>query len=273
MKNIGFLTFILALMLGSSACLEDSGELSDVATSEAATLTIAPGGSFIRNVTTTVTFPVDFTEKSDPSLVESIDVVLSFEGVNNTVSDVVVTSLTSLPAEVSFSVDELLGQAGLTLDELNAGDSWNYSYVLNNRAGTTWDVLQKTRYTFTCPSDLAGMYSAVSSGQSTDDCCTAPVVDFTATVQLTEVRSGVYEINDFSGGIYFEWYDVYGITSPNDSPGMIEHICGNVNIIDTTEPFGTAVSGTGTYDDATGVITYSWGNGYGDTGTVTLTPL
>jgi hypothetical protein len=251
--------------------LEDSGELTDTFTSEAATLVVAPGGTFIRNVTTEVKFPVDFTDKSDPALVQAVDVVLNFDGVNNQTTKIVAT-LTSLPAEISFTAQELLDQAGLTLDELNAGDSWNYSYVLNNNEGNTWDVLQETKYTFTCPSDIAGTYSVVSSGTSTDDCCTDPVENITGTVELTEVRPGVYELSDFSGGLYFEWYDVYTITSPEDTPGFLEHVCSEVNIIETAEPYGTAVTGSGTYDDVTGVITYNWVNGYGDTGTVTLTP-
>lgn len=273
MKNIGLFLFLTLLIFTGNACLEDSGEITDVSTTEAATLTVDPGGSVIRNVTNDINFNIDFTKRSDPTLVQTIDVVLNFEGSNNSVSNTVVNTLTSLPADISFTMDELLSQAGLTLDELSAGDSWNYSYILRNQSGSEWNVLPETRYTFTCVSDLAGSYSYVSSGTSTDDCCTTPVVDLTGTVVLTEERPGVYLLNDFSGGLYFEWYDVYTITSPDDSPGFLEHICGEVNIIDTTEPYGTAVTGSGTYDDMTGVITYSWTNGYGDAGTITLTPM
>lgn len=270
MKNINLFAFLLFTLLVGSACLDDTGELADTSTFEAATIAVDPGGSVIRNVTTDITIPIVLTEMSDPGLIQSVDVMLNFTGVNNTVSDMKVASLTSLPGEVSFTMEELLSQSGLTLEELNAGDAWSYSFLLNNRAGSIWQTANDTRYTFTCPSSLAGMYDAVSSGSSTDVCCPDPYVDFTATIELTEERSGVYNISDFSGGIYLDWYDTYGLSG--DSPGRLEHICSKIKVIETTEPFGTPVIGQGTYDDATGVITYDWANGYGDTGTVTLTP-
>lgn len=273
MKNIWLFSFLCIVALLSDACLEDSGELADTANIDAATLTVNPGGTVVRGVTQQITFPVVLTTMSDPGLVQSVDVILNFNGMNNTVEHMKVLTLTNLPAEVTFTLDELLSQAGLTVDQLNARDSWTYSYMLNNATGNPWKILQETRFTYICPSSLAGAYRAVSSGTSTDDCCLTPVDNITATVQLTETGPGVYELSDFTGGLYLEWYDVYGITRPEDSPGNLEHICGEVRLVQTVEPFGTAVSGTGTYNDVTGEITYSWQNGYGDTGTVTLTPL
>ena len=124
----------------------------------------------------------------------------------------------------------------------------------------------------TCPPlDISGTYNVVSSvGTSTDGCCPGEVSVSGNTVTLTSVSQTTFTISDFSGGLYFEWYDVYGITSPNDSPGTLSYNCQEVQFSATTEPFGTAVQGGGSYDPSSGRIVYSWFNGYGDAGTVTL---
>lgn len=272
MNKIFAYLFGSLLIVGFSACIGESGELAEVATSDAASLNVPAGGSVIKNVTENVTFTVALTDKSDPALVQSVDVILNFIGVAGNVNNLTVTTLTSFPNDVSFTIAELLGQANLGIDELNAGDTWNYTYIINNNSGSTWSVLGTTRYTFTCPSAIAGEYTTVTTGQSTDGCCPDQVVDFPSTVTLVEERPGVYAISDFSAGLYFEWYDVYGVASTADTPGKIEHVCNNVNIIETTGVFNSTITGTGTIDEATGVITYSWSNGFGDTGLVVMTP-
>ncbi len=261
--------FFSALLVG---CLGDSEELTEIATSEAATLNVEPGGTVIKNVTQQISFNVALSKLSDPSLVQSAEVYVTFEGANNIVAATKINDITTFPSEVTLTISDLLSQAGLTLEEFSAGDTWNYSYNLNSNSGKVWDIPAVTQFTFTCPSDIAGEYSAVTSGQSTDGCCTAPVADLTSTVTLTEERPGVYVISDFSAGLYFEWYVVYGITGPADTPGKLQHVCSTVSIVETSEPFGTAVTGSGTYDDSNGVITYTWSNGFADMGTVTLTP-
>jgi hypothetical protein len=87
---------------------------------------------------------------------------------------------------------------------------------------------------------------------------------------VTAINPTTFEISDFTGGLYLEWYDVYGITAPEDSPGTLGYNCAEVNFTNTTEPFGTGVLGGGPYDVATGRMEYSWINGYGDQGTVIL---
>lgn len=124
----------------------------------------------------------------------------------------------------------------------------------------------------TCPPlDISGDYLVVSAtGRSTDGCCPQETTVSGNIVRVTAENTTTFSLSDFSGGLYLEWYDVYGITSPDDSPGKLSYNCQEVNIVNTTEPFSTAVSGGGTYDPSSGTITYSWLNGYGDRGTVTL---
>ncbi|GLR19225.1 hypothetical protein [Portibacter lacus] len=132
-------------------------------------------------------------------------------------------------------------------------------------------------YTLTviCPSNIAtGTYTSTATGTSTDGCC-PDVTTVESTVTITAVSEGNYSISDFSAGIYLEWYDVYGITPDFQTDGRLSADFGDIcnNLSGTfTEPFGTASSLTGSYDPATGVITYSWITGYDDKATVVLTP-
>ena len=124
----------------------------------------------------------------------------------------------------------------------------------------------------TCPPlDISGSYLVVSSvGTSTDGCCPGEVSVSGNVVIVASVTTTTFSVSDFSGGLYFEWYDVYGIEGPNDSPGTLSYNCQEVGFVSTTEPFGTAVQGGGTFNPGTGRIVYTWFNGYGDRGTVTL---
>ncbi len=123
------------------------------------------------------------------------------------------------------------------------------------------------------PVNISGNYTVVSStGTSTDGCCVGEVTVSGNTVVLAPVAGSTtnFTVSDITGGLYFEWYDVYGITAPEDSPGTFLYNCNEVTITNTVEPFGTAVQGEGLYDGGTGMISYSWANGYGDQATVIL---
>lgn len=125
--------------------------------------------------------------------------------------------------------------------------------------------------TVSCSSDLGGTYDAIGSMISTDGCCPDEVTS-SAVVTLTDEGGGVYNISDFSAGTYLTNYDVYGVSAATDlsTSGFID-VC-NVIQGSGTEVFGAGVEFTGAVDPATGVITFSWVNGFGDTGEVTMTP-
>lgn len=149
----------------------------------------------------------------------------------------------------------------------------NLGTGITGNSGTGAFTVQSPTSILCPPVDISGSYTVVSSrGSSTDGCCPGEVTVSGNTVVLTPVAgtNNQFNLNDIFGGIYFEWYDVYGITSPDDSPGRFLFNCNEVTITATLEPFGTAVQGEGLYDEANGTITYSWGNGYGDQGTIVL---
>lgn len=171
----------------------------------------------------------------------------------------------------SESVLSILSKLSVNPDSVKVGDNIFLYFDMENANGTARDQ-NTVVLPFSCPSDLAGVYNSVTTGSSTDDCCKAePTVNFTSVVTLTKLSDGKYQLSDFSAGLYFHWYVVYGISSTEQSPGKIQDICGDVSIFDTTEPFGTEVTGGGTIDLVAKTITYTWTNGYGDSGTVVLT--
>jgi hypothetical protein len=121
-----------------------------------------------------------------------------------------------------------------------------------------------------CASDLAGTYSAVTTGTSTDGCC-PNVTTVMKDLVLTKTGDGKYTINDWSGGLYLEWYAVYGITPTTNLTKEVNDVCNKFIINGFTEPFGESASATGTIDPVAKTITYTWINGYGDKGTVVMT--
>jgi len=124
----------------------------------------------------------------------------------------------------------------------------------------------------TCPPlDISGTYLVESAmGMSTDGCCPEETSISGNIVEVTADNTTAFSVSDITGGLYFEWYDVYGITGPGDTPGHVGYNCQEVNIMNSPEPFGTTFQGSGTYDPVGHRITYSWFNGYGDHGDVVL---
>ena len=124
----------------------------------------------------------------------------------------------------------------------------------------------------TCPPlDISGTYVVESAiGMSTDGCCPDATSLSGDVVEVTAENATTFSLTDITGGLYYEWYDVYGITGPGDTPGHLAYNCQEVNVTNSPEPFGTSFQGSGTYDPAAHKIVYSWFNGYGDHGTVTL---
>lgn len=142
-------------------------------------------------------------------------------------------------------------------------DSWSDS-VCSEFPGANCTI----RWAVVCQSAIEGNYTATATGTSTDPCCPGTVTT-TRTVTLTKTGDGKYTISDYSGGLYLEWYDVYGIEASTDLSTTIFDVCGKFVMNRFTEYYGEWFEGSGTINDD-GTITYTWANGYGDKGTVTL---
>ena len=125
-----------------------------------------------------------------------------------------------------------------------------------------------------CPSDLpvVGTYTSSATGTTTDPGVSpATVNNLAKEVTITQSGPTSYSISDIFGGLYEAWYgELYGYEG--NTPAALIDICGAVSIPTFTEPFDSPLVSTYSRNATTGVITITWENGYGDTGTVVLTP-
>lgn len=267
LNNIYFLFFALIALVGTfSSCEEDP--MVDRITKPGALPDISEVTSGFFNFNDPSSAKVGFTLNTKGTPVSSVDIYKSLNG-----GDAVMHStVSSFPATVEIGLTDALSGSGVSIDDLEVGDVFTFSFVSKTADGRDLRSGESFEAPVSCPSDLAGGYTSVASGTSTDGCCTDPISGFNSSATLTALGDGKYTLSDFSGGLYLEWYDVYGIASTEDTPCTLQDVCGQLTIIDTTEPFGTDVTGTGSVDAATGVITFSWVNGYADQGTVVLTP-
>lgn len=180
-----------------------------------------------------------------------------------------IDKFTVLTGDADFELgDELIITADLTLANgtlvklHNDDGSQNYGQDIAN--SPIYSVAQS--YLVACPSDLAGTYSVVTSGESTDTGPTPdenPITDYPFTVTLTDKGAGSYEMSDAYGGLYLLWYDIYGIT-PDHSKATIKDVCGVLSA-SYKGPFTEAVTLTGTVNDD-GTLTIHWENEFGDFG-------
>jgi hypothetical protein len=214
---------------------------------------------------------VEFSvEVVNPDEVSSIIIEVTYEGTKGQLE-----TYTSLPATVTVTAQEAVQAVGVSISDLTLGDVFTFEIVVNAKSGTSSRSNSILNATVACESMLTGEYSCVASGQSTDTGPgpdVNPISGFETTVTLTEQAvNGEYIISDFSGGLFTLWYSIYGLSG--DYPGFFKDVCGDVSYINTVGPFGSPISGTGSVDPATGVITLSGlADWWGDNWSLVLTP-
>lgn len=163
---------------------------------------------------------------------------------------------------------DLVLSDGTAVKLLNDDGSQNFGPDISN--ASIYNVT--TTYIVSCPSDLGGEYTSITSGSSTDSGPTPdenPISNYTSTVTLTDNGGGSYTISDPYAGLYNLWYDIYGITPGFNVSGTITDVCGTISG-NFPEPFGGATTVDGVVNED-GTISYTWINDFGDTGTVVLT--
>lgn len=180
-----------------------------------------------------------------------------------------IDKFTVLTGDADFELgDELIVSADLTLENgtivklRNDNGSQNYGQDIAN--SPLYSVTQF--YPVACPSDLAGTYSVVSSGESTDSGPSPdinPIANYPFTVTLTDAGGGTYDMSDAYGGLYLLWYAMYGIT-PSHSTAKIKDVCGTLSA-SYKGPFVESVTLEGTVNDD-GTLTIHWENEFGDFG-------
>lgn len=258
MKKILFLS-ILLVSVCFSGCLEDN-EFATVNVSSAATIDVPSSQPFIFGATESIELEIDLTEFSDPGLVTSVSVLKHFTGTGATVADLDAGSITTFPSTLTLTLEDLLSGIGLgSSADLGPGDEWTFTYKVNLTDGRVLKPARSTSVAFSCVSDLAGTYEAVTSGSIG--------ADYPYEVTLTETAtSGVYEVSDITFGLYPDGYGA------SENPANITDVCDNITLKDQPDTVygGDVFNGTGKVN-GDGTISLTWSNGYGDNGVTTLT--
>ena len=235
--------------------------------------------------------------------VNSVDIELIFtendaalgpedELIDVTYESVLVKSVTTFPSTVTFTAMEALEaiktfKPDFTIDSLEVGDGFNLIFPINTADGRRLTTALSSElcnepvqpsyggcnvaWSVACPSNIpTGTYNTtVTTAQSTDGCCPAPITDFNSTVEITSPSPGVYRVDDIFAGLYIEWYSGYGLTFK--VPQNFSDVCNDLTA-SFNDPFGGGVTMTGTYDPDTGVITFGGSNTFGDTWSMVWTP-
>ncbi|AHM62445.1 hypothetical protein D770_20980 [Flammeovirgaceae bacterium 311] len=121
-----------------------------------------------------------------------------------------------------------------------------------------------------CTYNMAGTYTTSTNATSTDpDCDDATALNnFASTATITRTNETTYRISNILGGAYVEWYgDCYGQAAQTAANVRFDCENNTVSIVGFTGPFSSRITGSGTVDPATGAITITWRNTFGDTGT------
>lgn len=220
---------------------------------------------------------VGFYIKADGSVEKGVlaSNITTFPAVILIKKETLLNTFTSLVSVDDFSIgDELKITTDITLKDgtilnlLKDDGSQNFGQDIANSTQITPPINVTQSYFVSCPSDLGGTYSVVTSGASTDPGPTPdenPISDFLTTVTITDNGGGNYTMSDAYGGLYLLWYDIYGITS-SDTVGTFTDVCGTISsTFDPGNFVGETVTLTGTVNDD-GTLTIHWENNFGDFG-------
>ncbi len=289
MKKMKFICAFLAVALIALASCENDGGDSVITLDEGGVpniLKVAGSNSFIDLIAlengeeTSINFTVD---KGQGNIV-SMDVVLFYKSGDNVYRTVLESNVTTFPKsytltqfdiieafpELNAATDFLVGDVlsvsadltlanGRKLNILNDDASPNFGQDIANSA--VYKVFQA--YNVSCPSDLGGTYSYVSTniGEPGGGTVAGPV---TGSVTFTDNGGGVYAISDGSFG---GWEALYG--PPGASGVTLTDICntlsfgGSDDYGDTYTISNVTVSGSN--------LSFNWTNTYGEYGSTTLT--
>ncbi|MFA0962693.1 hypothetical protein AB9P05_12900 [Roseivirga sp. BDSF3-8] len=235
--------------------------------------------------------------------VNSVELILTFIESNGTVDEegnpvdsvyapILLREVGSFPSDVTVTGQEAAGALGISVDALEVGDRFQLTFPINTADGRrltvplSSDLCQQPAqpgfggcsyaWGIACPSAIpTGTYAYVASGSSTDpNVSDANPSNVTGTVELSG-GNGTYTLSDLSAGLYDYWYcDPYAACGAQ--PGNFIDVCNDLSINGQATVFtsccGDALSGGGSYDPDTGVITLSWSNPFGDEAQITLTP-
>ena len=264
-KHILSLTLMTALLLFASSCIEEPDDFIPYKEgAQAVPSGIAGIFDLVDIPGSTVSFNVNVIN-SNAIQVSSVTIMKSYKGG----APVEHATITSWPASVSVTpADVVAGIPGApAVSDLELGDFFTLSLIANTSNGPTRSP-RTVRIDATCSSNLEGMYEAVTTYAVHDFLPTYS--ENTFTVEIKEVRSGVYSIADLSGGLYSEgpYVGAYGTSG---IAAEFTDVCGNLTFSPVNDPWGP-VDATISMDEQ-GVITVTaTATAYGETWSSVYTP-
>ena len=200
---------------------------------------------------------------------------------------IVLQTISTFPSTVVITGASVASALGIPIDSLAVGDKFQVTLPINTADGRRLTTALDSdlcnepaqpsfggcgvAWAISCPSAIpVGTFTATSGGTSTDGCPpTNPLSGLPYDITLTDEGAGVYTVSDFSAGVYQNWYGAcYGYTF--ETPISFIDVCNNLTLIGKNDGFTCLVTGSGTYDPATGIITINWSNCFGDVGNWTV---
>jgi len=286
MKTNKFIILLITILAFTYACDDDGGDsaidlidaaIPNMAKSEGSDL-ILDLNRIINGEVITISFKAELAQ-GNPEKTDVVGVLATKAG---PVYTAVFEENAQLPKDYSITTDEIVAAFPQlnSADDLALGDvlSITTRYTLAN--GLVIDMIDEDgssgtgtnpqnnvlfnpviAYPVSCPSDLGGNYTVVSSGFSTDGGpVNNPLVNFSYDIVLTDNGGGSYSISDGVAGVYIDWYSIYGYTF--ETVGNFTDVCGSLSG-SWVEAFGCQVDLTGT-DNGDGTLTIQWINCFGD---------
>jgi len=184
---------------------------------------------------------------------------------------------------IIISADEIINTVGLTAADILSGDKFQLQGSVTTTSGQTFTRNNSSAsvngssfrgfFNFTmnafCPSNLEGTYAYTSSSSSINCSKETPSTtnDLTGTVDIIAQGDGVYNMSDWSFGVYSVCYGAGNAASSKSL--QFSDICKEVDFTGRTDEFGDTWSFTSNVDGNEWTIT--WENTFNEKGSTVLT--
>lgn len=290
MKNIKLIFALLAIVLLVPSCEDDGGKSKmDFGIGAVPNITKVPtldGFIDLVKLNEGKTITIGSTINLAQGDVVSMDIVGFYKKGTAVYKATLKPNVTTFPTTLTFTQNDLI----TAFAELNSvsdfalGDQFTVTAILTLKDGSSikiindngtanygQDIANSTEYkvlqtyNVSCPSALAGTYSVLSSGASTDSGPSPsenPISNYPYTTVITADGGGSYTMSDAFGGLEILWYDIYGLTFP--VKGKFKDVCGTLSG-SFTGAFGESNTITGTVNP-NGTLTIHWENEWADYG-------
>lgn len=259
MKKIVNILMVVLLMGSFSSCIEEQPVFPPYTAGGTALLS-GVGGLFDLNdlPNSTYSFTID-VKHPDNVTISSVTIMKSLNGG----TPVAHAEISSFPASITVTPADVVNGLGIGVDDLKLGDDIDFTLKVNTNNGT-FSAQDNFDIKPACISDLAGMYSVVTSGEAGGGVGSYGTLD-PVDVTVTEESPGTYSVDDISGGMY------PGVWGGSPQEGTFSDVCNSLTINDFTDQWGDTFSGSGTVN-ADKTMTLNWSNTYGDNGESIYTP-